>query len=87
MTTAPAATAGRRGAAQDTADARGWLQRVVAPLRERWAAGWSGEGTLPVRDGLRSRAAAPLAGFDRGLVLVAAALVLTGLVMVYSASI
>ncbi|HMM87119.1 putative lipid II flippase FtsW [Azohydromonas sp.] len=44
---------------------------------------------MPVRDGLRRRSAEPVrvAGFDRALVWVTAALLLLGLVMVYSASI
>ncbi len=62
----------------------------------RWWAAWrqrraqrSGAAALPVRDGLRSRGGQPVhvAGFDRTLVWVTAALLLLGLVMVYSASI
>jgi cell division protein FtsW len=68
---------------------RGRVGALLDGLRARWAArrGADGDGALPVRDRLRGRAAAPMAGFDRALVGVAAALVLLGVVMVYSASI
>jgi len=57
-------------------------------LRERWAAR-RGTPPLPVRDHMTMAGPTPanLLAFDRSLVLVAAALVLLGLVMVYSASI
>jgi cell division protein FtsW len=61
---------------------RHWLEA----LRE-WIAGLRGPQRLPVRDGLRSAPAQPLLAFDRTLVLVALALIVFGLVMVYSASI
>jgi cell division protein FtsW len=58
-------------------------------LRQWWAARReaSASARLPVRDGLRASAAAPLQAFDRTLVVVVLALVVFGLVMVYSASI
>jgi cell division protein FtsW len=63
--------------------ALGW-----SALRERWAAR-SAALPLPVRDHLATAGRTPAhqLAFDRSLVLVAAALVLLGLVMVYSASI
>jgi cell division protein FtsW len=66
---------------------------VRPPLGERLRAWWtarreaSASARLPVRDGLRASAAAPLQAFDRTLVVVVLALVVFGLVMVYSASI
>jgi cell division protein FtsW len=65
----------------------GALRRLATAVAARWGAGREGAGPLPVRDSLRSPAVAPAAGFDRALVVVACALVLVGLVMVYSASI
>jgi len=59
-----------------------WLES----LRE-WIAGLRGPQRLPVRDGLRSAPAQTLLAFDRTLVLVALALIVFGMVMVYSASI
>jgi cell division protein FtsW len=57
-----------------------WWQRLRAPRADV---------ALPVRDGLRPRGGEPVrvAGFDRALVWVTAALLLLGLVMVYSASV
>lgn len=52
-----------------------------------WIATRRGAERLPVRDTLRSAPAQPLLAFDRTLVLVAMALIVFGLVMVYSASI
>jgi cell division protein FtsW len=66
---------------------------VRPPLGERLRAWWTARreaaasARLPVRDGLRASAAAPLQAFDRTLVVVVLALVVFGLVMVYSASI
>ncbi len=71
-------------------------QLAPRALGERLAAWWQrlratrgAEVAVPVRDGLRRRSAEPVrvAGFDRALVWVTAALLLLGLVMVYSASI
>jgi cell division protein FtsW len=62
------------------ARAAAWWQRLRAPRDDV---------ALPVRDGLRPRGGEPVrvAGFDRALVWVTVALLLLGLVMVYSASV
>jgi len=64
---------------------------IRVPLLQRWRAAWAArrEATarLPVRDGLRATALPAPQSFDRGLVMVVAALLAVGLVMVYSASI
>ncbi|GAB4039241.1 MAG: putative lipid II flippase FtsW [Rubrivivax sp.] len=62
------------------------LQRLREWLAER-RAGLKLPVHLPVKDGLRSAPAATLSSFDRSLVAVALALIVFGLVMVYSASI
>ncbi|MDH4049953.1 MAG: putative lipid II flippase FtsW [Rubrivivax sp.] len=63
-------------------------KRALGPLRDWWAARRGAE-RLPVRDRLAPRGLSPgqPLAFDRSLVLVTVALVLLGLVMVYSASI
>ncbi|MFP5400167.1 MAG: putative lipid II flippase FtsW [Gammaproteobacteria bacterium] len=65
------------------------LGERVAAWWQRLRAARGAEVALPVRDGLRRRSGEPVrvAGFDRALVWVTAALLLLGLVMVYSASI
>mgnify|MGYP001226967538 FL=1 len=65
------------------------LGERVAAWWQRLRAARGAEVALPVRDGLRRRGGEPVrvAGFDRALVWVTAALLLLGLVMVYSASI
>ncbi len=62
------------------------MKKGLDGLRE-WIAGLRGPQRLPVRDGLRSAPAQTLLAFDRSLVLVTLALIVFGLVMVYSASI
>jgi cell division protein FtsW len=73
-------------AASTTPTAPGWFA-----LRERWNA-WRArraEGAVPIRDWVSVGSSQPtrLSGFDQTLVWVAVALLLWGLVMVYSASI
>jgi len=67
-----------------------WAGTLVAPRRARWRGASPAAGAaVPIRDWDGSTAARPSArlGFDQSLVWVVAALLLLGLVMVYSASV
>jgi cell division protein FtsW len=68
------------------------LPNPLAALRARWAARFGGAGAadaVPVRDWVDTRSSAParVHGVDTALIWVVGALLLLGLVMVYSASV
>ena len=77
-----------RSAAQGAGGPAAWLARLSP---RTWLAARSaradGRGTLPVRDRFEAASAGRLHGFDHALALGVAALVLLGMVMVYSASV
>ncbi len=83
-----ARVASRTQAGAAAPDRPGWLDRLQGWWRAR-AETRTAQAPLPVRDQIATAGPAPatLAAFDRTLVLVIMALVLGGLVMVYSASI